>query len=387
MAKTHEPTARAWAFALSIGSIALLMLGLQPLILGELLESGRVSLEGVGIVAMAEIVGLGLGVLLGDLALPLSRLRAMTALAALGAGAADLLTLRTSGDMGFALTRSVAGLGEGVLVWSCTGVLVRSANPERKGGVFFVLQTASQGIAGLALARWVIPMHGWAGGFVLLAMLTWLAAVLATGLPRGLDPLNEKSAGSFSWSVRRAMPLAVSFLVMASLGSLWAYVEPLGKAAGFESMGIQTLIAAGLGMQVIGGVLGSVLVRRLPARSTLSICSLMLALSAYGVGNVSSGGLTTFSMLCGVFTFVWLFIAPFQIGLAFGADSTGRVASLIPAAQLFGVAFGPLVASLLVDGEQAGHVPFVSVSFALLTFVALLQGRRQRQAEAIAPGR
>ena len=52
--------------ALLLGSLALLILGLQPLLLGELFTSGRASLDGLGLVAMGEIVALGLGVIAGE---------------------------------------------------------------------------------------------------------------------------------------------------------------------------------------------------------------------------------------------------------------------------------------------------------------------------------
>jgi len=59
-----SPSARgAQVLAILVGAVALLMLGLQPLLLGALLEAGQVTLEGVGLVAMGEIVALGLGVL------------------------------------------------------------------------------------------------------------------------------------------------------------------------------------------------------------------------------------------------------------------------------------------------------------------------------------
>ncbi|WP_343628652.1 MFS transporter [Roseateles sp.] len=376
MATRDEIGGGAWRCAIAVGAIALLMLGLQPLVLGELLESGRVTLEGVGVVAMAEIVGLGVGVLTGDLALPVGRLRLITALAALITAGLDLLTLRVSGDVGFALIRAAAGVGEGVLVWATTSVLVRSAQPERKAGIFFVIQTVAQGVVGLVLARLVVPAHGWQGAFVVLAVLSAMAMVLAVGLPGDLRPLSEHQTAErgarFVWSIASALPLLIAFLVMATLGSLWAYIEPLGKRAGYGAVEIQTLIAAGLGMQVIGGSIGSVLVRRLPLRATLATSAVVLGLAALGIGRTGAGDVVAFALLCGVFTFVWLFVAPFQMGLAFAADASGRVAALIPAAQLFGVAFGPLVASLMVEGEEAGAVPLVSAGFAAVTVGALL---------------
>jgi len=50
---------------LAVGTIALLMLGLQPILLGELVNAGRVTLESVGLFATAGIIALGLGVVAG----------------------------------------------------------------------------------------------------------------------------------------------------------------------------------------------------------------------------------------------------------------------------------------------------------------------------------
>ena len=78
-----------------------------------------------------------------------------------------------------------------------------------------------------------------------------------------------------------------------------------------------------------------------------------------------------FAVLCAIFGFVWLFMMPFHIGLALRADPAGRVAVLVPAAQLTGSAFGPLVVSLIVVGDDAGPAPFVSAAFALVALAAL----------------
>jgi hypothetical protein len=66
---------------------------------------------------------------------------------------------------------------------------------------------------------------------------------------------------------------------------------------------------------------------------------------------------------------------PFHIALAFRADASGRLAGLVPAAQLLGSAFGPLVASFIVEGENAGAVPLLSASFAIAAGALVLMGR------------
>jgi hypothetical protein len=57
--------------ALVVGSVALLMLGLRPILLGERVAKEIITLEGVGLVDMGEIIALGLGVVLGDALLTL----------------------------------------------------------------------------------------------------------------------------------------------------------------------------------------------------------------------------------------------------------------------------------------------------------------------------
>lgn len=371
------------AGALAIGTIAVLMVGVQPILLGALVEAGHVSLEGVGIVAMAEIIMLGLGVVLGDTLLPGARLRPITILAALCAAALDLLTLQAVGDGGMAAVRAGAGLAEGVLIWGTTGVIVRTAQPARIGGVFFVLQTIAQALLGLALANAIIPRWGWPGGFVALGLLALLPCLLAFVQPARLSPLAPPAISGFRWSARTLQPLAVVFLQLAALGAFWAYLEPLGQAVGLNAQAAQSLVAAVLVMQVIGGSVAALAVRRWPLVAALLLCSLALAAVTTTIHQLPAGGVRTFSIACALFGFVWLFMLPFHIGLAFRADPSGRLAGLVPAAQLLGSAFGPLTASFVVDGNNASAVPLLSAGFALAAAALVLLTRSRQGAQPV----
>jgi len=380
MNQAPEITSRQVAAALMVGTIGVLMVGIQPILLGELVEAKQVSLEGVGIVAMAEIVTLGLGVVLGDALLPWSRLRLITIVAALLAACLDLFTLLVTGDGPMTAVRAGAGLVEGVLVWGTTGVVVRTANPARVAGIFFVAQTLAQAALGAMLANLVIPRAGWQGGFATLGALTLLVSLLAFVQPARLAPLTPAAASGFRWSVATLLPLAVVFLQLATLGSFWAYLEPLGKAAGFDARGAQTLIAGVLAMQVVGGSMASFGVRRLAVVPTLVACSVALAAVTTTIHQLPGGSTLNFALGCGLFGFVWLFMLPFHIGLAFRADASGRLAGLVPAAQLLGSAFGPLTASFIVEGENAAAVPLLSAAFATAAAAILLVTRRQSTA-------
>lgn len=365
-------TSRHITAALAIGTIAVLMVGLQPILLGELVESHTVTLEGIGIVAMGEIIALGLGVLVSEMLLSLNRLRLITIVAAVLTMLADLVTTYAAGDVQLALVRSVAGLMEGILVWGTTSVIVRTKNPDRIGGIFFVIQTIAQAGIGAVLAITVIPHYGWQGGFTVLAALSLLPCAIVFFLPEHLAPLEEKLTSGFTWSVATLLPLVIVFLQLAAVGAFWAYAEPLGKIVGFDAQSAQTMISGVLVMQVIGGITATIAVKHLKAIPILVFGTIVLGSAVLMTHGMGAGNTVPFAVACAVFGFCWLLLLPFQINLAFRADPTGRVATLVPAFQLLGSAFGPLIASLAVQGDDAGAVPLISTSFGAIALVLLL---------------
>jgi len=254
------------------------------------------------------------------------------------------------------------------------------------GGIFFVAQTLAQAALGAVLANAIIPRWGWQGGFTALGLLALLPSLLAFLQPARLAPLTPPAVSGFRWSMATLMPLAAVFLQLATLGSFWAYLEPLGKAAGFDARAAQSLIAGALAMQVVGGSVASFAVRRWPVVPTLVACSLALASITTTLHQLPGGSMLSFAIGCALFGFVWLFMLPFHIGLAFRADASGRLAVLVPAAQLLGSAFGPLTASFIVDGDNASAVPLLSAGFAIAAAALLLTTRPRRAAVSARTG-
>lgn len=366
-------TRRQTIAALVLGSVALLILGLQPLLLGELVAHHRVTLAGVGLVAMGEIITLGLGVIAGNSLLPPARLAAVTVSAGLLLALIDLLTLRLSGDAAFVLVRAIAGLVEGVLVWVTTSVIVRARAPDRLVAIYLVTQTLAQATIAALLAAVVIPRLGWQGGFAVLAALSAALVALAPALP-GLPRLAPEGSGLPPRSAATIVTFLVILAQMATIGALWAYLDPLGRAAGLSAAQVGALISAVLLLQVAGGSTAALVVRRLNARVVLIGASLLIGGLAWGLHGPPST--TTFCVLSAAFGFVWMFLMPFQVRLAFDADAAGRVAVLVPALQLLGTALGPLCASIfLVSQDDAHSVPGVCAGFAFVALCLLIAGR------------
>lgn len=383
--------ARPLAAALSIGAIALLILGVQPIVLGALVEQRLITLPGVGVVAMGEIVALGIGVAVADALLPVAWQRATAVLAALLATLLNLATVHALGDAAFVALRAAAGLAEGLLLWVATVSIVRAAAPDRITAVFMVVQALAQIALAAALALWVLPAAGWKGGFVAMAATSLLAAGLAAALPAPATLAPAVSAASATarlrWSAATLAPLLVAFLQMSAIGALWAYLEPLALRAGLDAHAAQLQTSWVLGMQIVGGLAAIYWVRRLPVTATLTLGGLALCLVAAAMYRVPGGAALGFAAVCVVFGFAWMFLMPFHVGLALRADAQGRVAVLIPAAQLIGSACGPLLASLLLHADDPAPVPLVGLGFALAAaLLALWIGLRQRRPTVLQAG-
>lgn len=367
------PSRRQAVAALAVGSVALLILGLQPLLLGELVARKHISLGGVGLVAMGEIITLGIGVIIANALLSPARLAAVTMVAATMLAALDLVSMRLDGDLQFLLVRALTGLAAGVLVWVTTSVIVRTAAPDRLSAVFLVCQTLAQASVAAFLATVVVPKVGWQGGFAALAVLSASVVLLAPALRPGLTTLTSSGSGLPPASAATVLTFGIVLTQMGAIGSLWAYLDPLGREIGLTGTQVGTLISAVLVLQVMGGSTAAWVVQRLGAPAILSGGSVVLGSLAFGLHFQPP--VLVFCVVCGAFGFVWLFLMPFQIRLALAADPAGRVAVLVPALQLLGSALGPLITSAFVTDDNARPVPLVCASFALVALCLLLVGR------------
>jgi MFS transporter, DHA1 family, inner membrane transport protein len=357
--------------ALAVGCVALMMLGLQPALLGSLIEQQRISLQGIGIVAMGEILSLGIGVVLAEKLLPLHHLRPVAIIGSVLLVTVNVLTLAVHGDIACFIMRVAAGLLEACLFWITTIVIVRSAAPDRLAGIFLTVQTLTQALVALALAR--LPLHflGWQAGFILLAAICAVPLLIVTRLPRQVGTHSDAILPSLV-SLRGFFTLLIPFAHLSAMGTLWAYMEPLSKHAGIVDSNADALVALVLLMEVVGGSAAAMAVRHWRVGPVLVLSALTVSLIGLAIHRLPSADPWPFAALCAVFGFLWLFQMPFHVRLAFEIDPRGRVALLVPPAQLLGSGFGPLAASLSVQGEEVQRIPLIAAGFSVCVIVAWL---------------
>ena len=171
-----------------LGTTGILIMGLQPLLLGTLAQEGRISSVQLGQAATAEMLLMGASCAAAGARLPAERLRIIGIAAALAYAVLNVLTLQTSGNA-VTLVRSLAGIPGGVMIWMTVALITRSPTPARWTGIYLTVQTLAQFLLAAALTAWVVPRYGANGGFTALAVLSVVAAVVALAAPGRFEPL------------------------------------------------------------------------------------------------------------------------------------------------------------------------------------------------------
>lgn len=357
-----SPSRHDAAISQAVGVVALLIAGLQPVILGAMEREGRLSTAQIGLAATAELMALGVFAGIAAAFLKPTNIRLKMALTCLLHAVAMMATTLVSGG-GVILVRTFAGACAGVMLWLAIGVIARSSRPERASGVFVTVQTFAQLVLAAALPATVMVHGGVNGALTCLAVISVLAAVAALAGPDRFAPLPKSGEGG-RLDARALASLAAVFLYMAFIVALWVYLEPLAAQAGLTPRESGMAIALALGLQVLGGAAATMVGDRVPpARMLLAVG----AINAVILAVLWSGpGRLPFVACVAAFGFLWLFALPFQTLLLIRIDPTRRASMQLGAAQLLGSSAGPLAASLVVgDGPVKRALILSAICLAL----------------------
>ena len=102
--------------ALWLGSVGLLVLGLQPILLGAMFTEGRVDFDGLALIATCEIIAIAVGSTLSGVFGIRSGVRIKAAVLLGLLAALDAATCFVSSLTAYVTLRTLAGLVEGALV-------------------------------------------------------------------------------------------------------------------------------------------------------------------------------------------------------------------------------------------------------------------------------
>ena len=355
--------------ALTVGVVALLIAGLQPVVLGGLESEGRLTASQIGLAATVELLALGLTCGLAAAFLKPDRVRLKLALACMAHAGAMFGTCLVTGVAVIAM-RGAAGVFAGLMLWAAISTITRAERPERLSGVFVTVQTLAQLVLAAVLPATVVPWFGINGALEALGVISLLTAVAALAGANSYSPLPKAAKGGGGIGLRPLLGLAACFLFMAFIVALWVYLEPLAELSGMSAKQAGLAVAVALGMQVAGGAAATLAARRWqrPGIVLLAVGALNGGILAILFGAPQAA---LFMGAVAVFGFLWLFALPFQTLLLIQLDPTRRAAMQLGTAQLLGSSFGPLVASFVVSNDEVRGAVGLSAALLVLALIAI----------------
>lgn len=382
----HE-TPKVLGAAMVLGTSALMVLGVQPILLGGLIREGRITEAGLGQVAMAEVFCLAIGSLIGPSLMNRGSMRRRAVVVAVLLALANGATGLSSSPLQLIGMRAMAGLLEGLALGAAVLVLTHTRHPHRMSGLFLGLQTVPQAIAALTFPSLLIPRFGVDSGFLVLGGLAAGGAGAALLLVDHVATPSTTSRIRIAWTPQLLWLILAILLQNASIGAAWSYVERLAEHHGLSPSTIGLSLSGSLLFQVAGALVVAWVAWRLPHRASLMIGSMLQAIVAL-LMLIADTPFAFFAATC-LFGLFWLALQPFQVSYAIECDPSRSVAVLLTPIALVGFSTGPLIVSALVVGQTVTPAYIAAAGLLVLACAcyALAGTRRSLHHEGVATGR
>lgn len=376
-------TGAAIAGAILLGTAALMILGVQPLVLGALTEDHRLSVAGLGRLATLENLALAIFSAVGSRVMGGPRIRVKATLACLALAIANITIYLadTSGEL-FAL-RGIAGALEGLMLGAAIVILTSAPHPDRVNALFLAIQTIPQMVAAYFLPVTIIPRWGSSAGFGLLCLVALVSVAGAWALRSPATSRREPDQAAAPHSWRALLGLAAVISQNAGIGGAWNYFEQVGAQHQFGPNAIGFALSASLAAQIAGAFFVAWIGWRAPYRVVLPVGIAMQALMVLGLAQLTST--TMYSLIASGFGLLWLGLQPYQIRQLIDLDASRRSALLVIPLALTGLSLGPLAVSFAVEGSDVGGCFRVAAAFLAASAVLFTVIGRSSTAAVLRP--
>jgi len=348
-----RPTAWQITAILFVGTIGILIPGVQPVVLGALLTEEHINLSQLGHAASVELLVMGGTAALAAALLAPRRLRAICIAAGVMLALGNYFTPLVRGEAVTAL-RAITGAAGGLLIWITASMVARSAAPDRWAGIYLTVQTLAQLIFAAIMTSWINPNNAVRSDFGLLAVAGLLCLVIAFALPSAFVDLPKGAGeveGSFAIPPPRGFAaLAAPLLLMMCIVGIWVYYDPIAQQAGLSTRVSGMAVSISLAFQVLGGTLATLTAGRLKWFPVFVVCAAVDFAMIALLGAHPSALL--FLLDAAVFGFIWLFILPFLVPMTIEADPSRRSAVLISGVALLGASLGPTLAGMIITPDD-----------------------------------
>jgi hypothetical protein len=376
-----SPRPAQTATSIILGSLAILIFGIQPLLYAAFVGEGLIEPDRLGLLSAAEVIAIAIGSSLAIPALKHASVRAIAGLAILLVAAANYYqTLHGSADMLFVF-RMVAGLGSGFLVGIAGMAIAATSRVGQWAAAYLLAQATSQFLH----LQWFALFWPAPTSKELLLSLAIASAAMLAGLPflprrLGAGPAPATEMGTDQGTGRPdAMGirwLAVMFLFVGGVLTIWAYAGVWLESENVSAPAAATILSSSLAGQAVGAFAACLIPSSRHDRLRLTGTTLLLLLSA-GAWFAWPGS----AIAAAGFGIWWLSSVPVLSSILSDADPRRAALPFAPAAQLAGIAIIPTIAGFLL---AARDVELVLVSGCAAIASGLLLGFARRPRRIIA---
>ncbi|AOJ80583.1 MFS transporter [Burkholderia savannae] len=272
--------------------------------------------------------------------------------------------------------RAATALGGGTLMVLCMTSAAASGNSDRVYGLWVVGQLIA-GAAGLFLLPHLFDAVGLRALYVVLASLAVCAAPLASRFPAAprARPASERGAHRPMARAPAALAIAGVLTFYLAIGGVWTFANKAASAVGFGAQASGNVLAIASLMGIAGAALASYLGGRAARRAMLFAGYGILAASLVMLAAMPNA--TGYTIAIFGFKFAWTFVLPFILASVAAIDATGRLIATLNLVIGSGLAAGPLVAGLLLDGGGTLRALFsVAAIVSIASLAALLRVER-----------
>ncbi len=282
-----------------------------------------------------------------------------------------------------------------LLAGSMTGVALSCAfchmsgmaNPVRAYSISLIMQCLVAGAIILLLQSYILPKYGFIGLSYIIASTFIIAIVAAPYLPKGTQETKKENSitDTKTTSKKRSSEVRPSFknatlpilglmaIAIYFLGqtSIWAFIERIGNAKGFDADSIGTISAAVLILCSLGAWAATITGQRLGNFKPLFIGTLgfLVAIVTLHFSDSRLGYFLSFLL----YASAWNYVLPYQLLMVSQGQKNSIYASVIPAFQSIGASAGPAVVGILVVGSNSYTSAYLlAISTAIFSLVVFL---------------
>ena len=248
--------------AILVGLVGALVIFITPGFLAVIAQKTGFDNDELGYLAALDINAMAVTVGLSTFALARVPWRIAVALGLALIIVGNLLTAAVISFPAMAAARIVAGAGEGVAIGFAFAALGRASNPDRAFSIYLVvgaLLSSAFLYALPAIQAAVTP----SALFLIVAALNAFVMLSLFAFPDGSKDEPDIFAGAGKLDMRYASGALLGvFLLFFAMGGMWSYSERIGMASLLSA----DVIAKGLSIGTIAGVVGAGLAGVLPRR-------------------------------------------------------------------------------------------------------------------------